>query len=103
MLRSRAREICSGKSARVRSGEFELEEILPLVTANAAAALKLADKGIIKAGNSADILVLEKETLKIREVVSGGKRLLTDGKIAFKEKFLKDSNRDIRLKGEKTS
>ena len=82
--------------------EFELEEVLPLVTANTANALKLGDKGVIEEGKSADILVLEKETLKIREVISDGKRLLKDGKLVFKEKFLKDSNRDIRLKGEKT-
>jgi beta-aspartyl-dipeptidase (metallo-type) len=82
--------------------EFELEEVLPLVTANTANALKLGDKGVIEEGKSADILVLEKETLKIREVISDGRRLLKDGKLAFKEKFLKDSNRDIRLKGEKT-
>jgi beta-aspartyl-dipeptidase (metallo-type) len=87
--------------ACVRSGEFELEEVLPLVTANTAKALKLGDKGTIKEGSAADILVLEKETLKLREVISSGKRLLKDGKIAFKENFLKDSNRDIKLKGEK--
>ena len=87
--------------ACVRSGEFALEEVLPLVTANTANALKLPHKGTIKDGNAADLLLLDKETLKIREVISEGKRLFKDGKIAFKENFLEKSNRDIRLKGEK--
>jgi beta-aspartyl-dipeptidase (metallo-type) len=80
---------------------FTLEEVLPLVTKNTAGALKLALKGALKEGNSADILLLTKKTLELREVISSGKRLFTDGKPAFKEAFLKDSNRDIRLKGDK--
>lgn len=85
----------------VLSKEFELEEILPLVTINTANALKLDNKGAIEEGKAADLLLLEKDTLALREVFSNGKRLLKAGKIAFKENFLKDSNRDIRLKGEK--
>ena len=85
----------------ITSGEFSLEEVLPLVTQNTATALKLTGKGALKAGNDADILVLEKETLDLREVISDGKRLFKDGKIAFKENFLKDNNRIIKLKGEK--
>jgi beta-aspartyl-dipeptidase (metallo-type) len=81
--------------------KFPLEEILPLVTANTAKILKLDLKGRIEAGKSADCLVLEKETFELREVIVGGRRLLRDGKIAFKEAFLKDSNRRITLTGEK--
>jgi beta-aspartyl-dipeptidase (metallo-type) len=87
--------------ACVAKGEFALEEILPLVTANTAKVLKLNKKGTIKAGHDADILLLEKGTLGLREVISDGKRLLKDGKIAFREAFLKDSNRNIKLKGDK--
>lgn len=87
--------------ACVLKHEFALEEVLPLVTQNTANALKLGNKGALKAGNAADILLLEKETLELREVISNGKRLLKDGKITFKENFLKDSNRNIKLKGEK--
>lgn len=86
----------------VTTGEFSFEEVLPLITQNTANALKLTNKGLLKAGNAADILLLEKETLDLREVICGGKRLLKDGKIAFKENFLKDSNRNIKLKGEKS-
>jgi beta-aspartyl-dipeptidase (metallo-type) len=87
--------------ACVLKGEFAFEEILPLITSNTANALKLSGKGVLKEGNAADILVLEKETLALREVISDGKRLFKDGKLAFKEAFLKDSNRNVKLKGEK--
>ena len=81
--------------------KFPIEQILPCVTANTAQVLKLNNKGTLEAGKSADLLILEKETLEIREVISGGKRLLKEGEIAFKEAFLQDSNRNVRLVGEK--
>jgi beta-aspartyl-dipeptidase (metallo-type) len=87
--------------ACVLKGEFAFEEVLPLVTSNTANALKLGGKGALKPGSAADLLLLEKETLNLREVISDGKRLFKDGKLAFKEAFLKDSNRTIKLKGEK--
>lgn len=80
---------------------FSLEEILPLVTSNTAQVLQLGLKGRIAEGKAADVLVLEKETFELREVISGGRRLLKNGEIAFKEAFLKDSNRKINLIGEK--
>ena len=81
--------------------KFDLEEVLSLATRNCAAALKLPGKGNLKAGNAADILVLDRESLEIREVIGSGNRLFKNGKIAFKEAFLEESNRDIRLKGKK--
>lgn len=80
---------------------FPLEEILPLVTTNTAAVLKLDSKGKIEAGKAADCLVLKKDSFELREVVAGGRRLFKNGKIAFKEAFLKDSNRSVNLTGEK--
>jgi beta-aspartyl-dipeptidase (metallo-type) len=80
---------------------FALERVLPLVTSNTANALKLGNKGAIEAGKSADVLVLEKETLRLREVIASGQRLFKDGKLDFKEEFLHDSNRNISLKGDK--
>ena len=82
-------------------GRFPVEEILALVTANSAKALKLDLKGAVEAGKAADLLLLEKESFKLREVISGGKRLFKDGRPAFKEAFLKDSNRNISLEGER--
>lgn len=81
--------------------KIALEKILPLVTANTAKALKFHNKGKLDAGKSSDILILEKDTLKLREVISSGKRLLKNGKIAFKEAFLKDSSRNVELVGDK--
>jgi len=81
--------------------KFPLEEVLPLVTANTAKVLKLDAKGAIAEGKAADCLILKKDSFELREVIAGGRRLLKNGKIAFKEAFLKDSNRKIKLEGEK--
>jgi beta-aspartyl-dipeptidase (metallo-type) len=82
-------------------GKFPIETVLPLVTSNTANALKLAPKGRIEAGKAADILVLTKPGFEIREVISHGRRLVKDGSLNFKEKFLKESNRRIQLEGVK--
>ena len=87
--------------ACVTEHKFALEEVLPLVTSNTAAALKLANKGVLADGNTADIVVLDQRNLEIRDVITNGKRLFKNGKLAFKEAFLNDSNRSIRLKGKK--
>jgi beta-aspartyl-dipeptidase (metallo-type) len=81
--------------------EIPLEQILPCVTANTAKALKLEQKGKLEEGKAADVLVLRKETLEIKDVVAGGRRLMKNGRLAFKEKFLEESNRKIELTGEK--
>jgi beta-aspartyl-dipeptidase (metallo-type) len=81
---------------------FALERVLPLVTSNTANALKLGRKGVLAAGKSADVLVLDKETLRLCEVVSSGRRLFRDGKLNFKEAFLRESSRSIKLKGDKS-
>jgi beta-aspartyl-dipeptidase (metallo-type) len=83
--------------------KIPLEVMLPLVTSNTAAALKLAIKGRLEVGKAADALVLTKEGLEIREVISCGRRLVKGGTIAFTEKFLEDSNRRIVLEGLKAN
>ncbi|CAA9418261.1 MAG: hypothetical protein AVDCRST_MAG74-3066 [uncultured Pyrinomonadaceae bacterium] len=83
--------------------KFPIEQVLACVTANTAQVLKLEEKGILKEGKAADILILERKSFELREVISGGRRLLKDGSIAFKEAFLEESNRDIKLKGAKKS
>ena len=80
-----------------------LDRVLPLVTSNTAAALKLPHKGRIKEGIAADVLVVDRETLELREVISLGRRLVKEGELAFTEKFLKDSNRSVMLKGQKST
>jgi beta-aspartyl-dipeptidase (metallo-type) len=78
---------------------FALATILPFVTTNAARALKLKDKGRIAEGMAADILVMENQILELREVISGGRRLVREGKLGFNEQFLVDSNREVVLHG----
>ena len=80
---------------------FELERILPFVTYNTACALKLPHKGTVSAGKIADLLVMEKDGLELVEVISRGRRLIKNGSMAVKEKFLEDSNRSIELYGSK--
>jgi beta-aspartyl-dipeptidase (metallo-type) len=80
---------------------FPLEQTLSHVTANTAAVLKLEHKGRLEVGRDADLLVLCKDTLEIRDVIAGGRRLVRDGELAFSENFLSESNRRIRLEGKK--
>ena len=81
--------------------KFPLEKVLPLVTANTATVLKLNDKGVLEARKSADILILRKDALEIKDVIAGGRRMVKSGKVCFKENFLKDNNRRVVLEGEK--
>lgn len=80
---------------------FTLEEVLPLVTTNTACVLKLGDRGEIAEGKRADLLILDKKSLEIREVIAGGRIMLRAGKLVRGEKFLEGSSRKIRLEGTK--
>jgi beta-aspartyl-dipeptidase (metallo-type) len=79
-----------------------MADVLPLVTANTADVLRLHNKGRVAVGKAADVLVLRKDTLEIIEVISLGRRLVKNGRIAVRENFLTDSNRRITLRGEKS-
>lgn len=81
-------------------GCVEFERLISLVTRNTASVLKLSNKGEIAAGKAADVLVLDAESLELRDVIAGGKRLFRDGELDFKESYLKQSNRVINLVGE---
>ncbi len=83
--------------------KFPIEQVLACVTANTAKVLKLEQKGRLEAGKAADVLVLERKSFELREVISGGRRLFKDGAIAFEEAFLEESNREIKLEGAKKS
>ncbi|HEX8292749.1 MAG TPA: amidohydrolase family protein, partial [Pyrinomonadaceae bacterium] len=78
---------------------FQLENVLPCVTSNAARVLKLAGKGELAEGKGADVLVMRRESLEIREVIAGGRRMVREGELVFREKFLEGSNRRVRLEG----
>src|SRR5688500_10054580 len=64
----------------VRNSDFELAQLLPLVTENTARVLKLKDRGKLEPRMKADVLVLERDTLELKEVIAHGRRLLKDGK-----------------------
>ena len=83
--------------------KFPIETILPFITSNTAAALKLPHKGRVAAGMAADVLVIERHGFEIREVISRGRRLVKEGSVDFREKFLEESNRNIVLEGVKAN
>ena len=80
-----------------------LETMLRLVTSNTARALKLENKGRVAVDMASDVLVLKKSDLELREVISRGRRLIREGKLNFKERFLTESDRHIVLEGEKAN
>jgi len=87
----------------VSSGRFAFGLVLPLVTSNTARVLKLDRKGRLTAGNDADVLVLRKGALELREVIAGGRRLMIEGEVVAAERSMTDSNRNISLSGGKRS
>jgi beta-aspartyl-dipeptidase (metallo-type) len=80
--------------------KFPFEQVLACVTANTAKVLQLEQKGRLEEGKDADVLILRKENLEIKDVIANGRRLMKSGKLSFKEKFLEESNRHIKLDGE---
>lgn len=82
--------------------KFALERVLPIVTLNPARAVKLDHrKGTVETGKDADIVVLDGDTLDVREVIARGNRMVVDGRVAKQEKFLQQSYRTVRLTGDK--
>jgi beta-aspartyl-dipeptidase (metallo-type) len=80
---------------------FSLEDVLPLVTSNTAAVLKLRTKGRLARGCDADVAVLERGSLEPRHVIAGGRVMMRGGAIVTREGFLEDSTRRIHLDGTK--
>lgn len=79
---------------------YALEQVLPFVTTNTARVLKLdAQTGALEPGKQADLLVLRRETLEPVEVIARGRRLLREGRLVLRERFLEGSNRTIHLVG----
>jgi beta-aspartyl-dipeptidase (metallo-type) len=77
-----------------------LEDVLPLATANPARVLGLAGKGRLEPGLDADVLVLDRESLDVREVFAGGQRLVAEGKPVRRERVLEDLERTVNLEGQ---
>jgi len=85
----------------VTGHRFALEVVLPLVTSSPADCLKLEDKGRLRAGCAADLVVMEAGSLDIREVVARGKRMVANGSLAFRERYLEKSKRAVSIVGDK--
>jgi beta-aspartyl-dipeptidase (metallo-type) len=80
---------------------FPLERVLPLATENTARVLGLDRKGRVEVGRDGDLLLLRRGSLEIVEVFARGRRMVKDGALAVRERFLGESNRRITLHGEK--
>ncbi|XRG80002.1 beta-aspartyl-peptidase [Rossellomorea sp. GAMAL-10_SWC] len=67
----------------VRDGVIDegipLEVALQVITSNPAQVLKLPNKGNIKPGNDADIVMLNQDTLEIETVIALGKKMVEEG------------------------
>ncbi|MCR2043867.1 beta-aspartyl-peptidase [Anaerosalibacter massiliensis] len=64
-----------------------IDKALSVITANPADILKLPMKGYIQKGRDADIVLLNKENLKIESVIAKGKIMISEGKPIIKGTF----------------
>jgi beta-aspartyl-dipeptidase (metallo-type) len=80
-----------------------LEKILPFVTVNPARILQLKNKGRIATGHLADLVILDRTSLDVKDVFVSGKCLWRDGSLVEIPEFLKYSNRRVELYGQKAS
>lgn len=87
----------------VLDGVLTLEDALGLTTTNVARVLKLGRKGRLQEGCDGDVVVLERDSLRVREVIACGKRLVADGEPVVRERFLEQSGRRWTLKGDQPS
>jgi beta-aspartyl-dipeptidase (metallo-type) len=78
-----------------------IEQVLPLVTANTAKALKLKQKGVLEPGKDADVVVMRRDSLDVVHVFARGQRLFEDGQLTRDEGFIATTNRKIELTGTK--
>lgn len=85
--------------ACVQGSAFDLEQLLPLVTQNTARALKLDNQGALEPGKVANVLVLDRKTLELKDVIARGRRVMKEGKVSAEEAFIEESNRSIQLVG----
>ncbi|MFL5561902.1 MAG: amidohydrolase family protein [Gemmatimonadaceae bacterium] len=85
----------------VTDHRFALEVVLPLVTSTPADFLKLKRKGHLRAECEADIVVMDARSLEIREVIARGTRMVANGSVAFRERYLEKSKRAFTILGDK--
>lgn len=85
----------------VQKHGLPLERVLPMLTSNTAEVLKLQAKGKLGPGKEADLLVLRRGSLEIKDVIARGRLMVKDGKLATQEKVTETSNRELHLVGQK--
>ena len=71
----------------VLKDSVKLEDAIKVITSNAADHLSLKGKGRIEKDADADIVLLAKEDLNIRGVISGGKEVMKNGELLVKGTF----------------
>lgn len=64
-----------------------LETAIKVITSNPAKILKLTGKGSLEEGKDADVVLVDKETLKIDTVLARGKVMVENGKVVVKGTF----------------
>ncbi|MDE5413264.1 beta-aspartyl-peptidase [Alkalihalobacterium chitinilyticum] len=67
--------------------EVPIETAIRVITSNPANILRLENKGYIKEGKDADLVLLSKENLKIQSVIAKGQVMMTEGEILVKGTF----------------
>jgi len=65
----------------VKEEKFSIKEAIHVTSTNIAKHLKLDKKGEIRVGKDADIIALDKDTLKIKHVIARGKVLIKDEEV----------------------
>lgn len=67
----------------IQRENISTEHAIRIVSTNIAQHLGLKQKGMIKSGNDADILLIEKNTLELESVIAKGKLLLHNGRVNY--------------------
>ncbi len=65
--------------AAVRDEAVDLASALAVISENPARILQLPDKGCLRAGADADVVLLDAQQLRVRGVIAGGRPLMMDG------------------------
>lgn len=93
-------DILSLQLRQLATGDgIPLEEVLPMATSNVAAVLALPRKGRLAPGMDADVVVMERGSLAVRDVVARGRRMVADGAAVVRERFVETSARVWSLHG----
>ncbi|HEV7923482.1 MAG TPA: amidohydrolase family protein [Thermoanaerobaculia bacterium] len=77
-------------------------QAIAVATSNTARILKL-DAGRLAPGRRADVLLVDADSLALRHVICNGRLVMRDGAVLLRERFLAESNRNIRLMGRKAT